>query len=433
MTTILPSARGPWDLIGESIGHNLSQNFPQAIQEGYKQQVLNQQMNQRRQAVAQKFGPEVANLPEYAQKAVIDHILEMQNLPEKYKAQYGAKSNAQLEMLQKLGLSDVFSPQENASQAQSQPQQGQQQAQPSQGAAQEPLGKLIPEEKIAAASLVNPALADKMQKHNDNVISERRHREVQEKQKFENERTYHSGYSKDLEKSVNNIRSSLPKKEMALNFARNAVETGDLSYFSPDKLADATGIDLFRTSKGAQLITAGKENLLSNMSRVGAKAQNIWFEQRLNSMFAKIGQDKEANLTTQEMLEGEVALDRAYVDAFDKMSSDDEQKYGFVKKDISKRVDEMMKPLEKEIFKRTTYRMKEVEEQEKGLPKLKSEVGKNVSRGTPLTLSMAKLYKNKFGDKALKEAEKNGYYIPTIEEFKIFQQTPQENREGIPR
>ena len=284
---------------------------------------------------------------------------------------------------------------------------------------------------IAQAGAVDPNLGRLLQQQKDLASREMRHLEEAEQKKFEAQRAYETGYSKEAEKKYNQIRDAVPKKEMALDFARNAIETRDVSYFSPDKLADATGIDLFRTSKGAQLVTAGKENLLSNMSRVGAKAQNIWFEQRLNSMFAKIGQSQEANLTVQEMLEGENEIDRAKLAAFDEFAQKDEEKYGFVKKDIERRVSDAIKPLEKEILKRTTYRMKEIEEQEKGLSKLKKEVGKNVSKGTPMTLAMAKLYKDKYGKTALDVAEKNGYYIPSLEEFKIFQSRPQEHREMI--
>jgi hypothetical protein len=262
-------------------------------------------------------------------------------------------------------------------------------------------------------------------------LDRKKEEEKEKKRSFESNRAFQSSYSKKAEEDANKLRESLPKKEMALNFARNAVETGDISYFSPDKLADATGIDLFRTSKGAQLTTAGKENLLSNMSRVGSRAQNMWFEQRLNSMFPKIGQSKEANLTVQEMLEGEAEIDRAYLNAFDRLSEEDEKQHGFVKKDITKRAYDSIKSQEKEILKRTTYRMKEIEDQEKGLSGMKSQVGKNVAKGTPLTLAMAKLYKSKFGENALSVAERNGYYIPTLEEFKIFQQRPEEFREEI--
>lgn len=265
-----------------------------------------------------------------------------------------------------------------------------------------------------------------------NEMDRRKEEKKTTRQTFESERQYHSGYTKELEKNANLMRDMIPKKEMSLDFARNAIETGDVSFFSPDKLADALGPkgDVFRTAKGAQLITAGKENLLTNISRVSAKAQNQWLEQRMNSMFPKIGQSKEANLTVQEMLEGELALDKAYVNEFDRLSSEDEEKYGFVKKDISKRIHDNIRPLEKEVVKRTTFRMKEIEENEKGLSSLKNQVGKNVVKGTPLTLANARLYKSKYGKEALNVAEKNGYYIPTLEEFKIFQQRPQEFREG---
>ena len=263
------------------------------------------------------------------------------------------------------------------------------------------------------------------------ILESRRTAEKSKRELPEKERAFHTGFSKEIEKNMEQMRDSIPKKEMALNFARDAVETGKLDFFSPDKLADITGSDLFRTAKGAQLITAGKENLLSNMGRVSARAQNIWFEQRLNSMFPKIGQSEEANLTVQEMLEGELALDKAYLDKFDQISDEDEKNFGYVRKDISKRVHQALKPLEKHILQRTSFRMKQIEEVEKGLSKLKTEVGKNVIKGTPLTMAMAKLYKDKFGDKALEVAEKNGYYIPTVEEFKSYQQRPQEFREGL--
>ena len=167
------------------------------------------------------------------------------------------------------------------------------------------------------------------------------------------------------------------------------------------------------------------------MSRTSARAQNLWFEQRLNSMFPKIGQSEEANLTVQEMIEGEVALDKLYTEKYDQLAPEDDQKYGFVKKDIDKRVHDEIKQGEKEIFNRTAYRLRELEEREKGLEFLKGKVGKNAIKGTPLTIAMAKLYKDKFGENALAVAKKNGYYIPSLEEFKRFRERPQEFREGL--
>lgn len=284
----------------------------------------------------------------------------------------------------------------------------------------------ISDAQIAQATSMDPALGRELRAAKDTALKERNREDKAKRDIFESERAYHTGFSKEAEKQVSELRSVLPKKEAALHFARDAVESGNLGTFSLDYLADLTGKDIFRTAKGAQLITAGKENLLNNMSRVSARAQNIWFEQRLNSMFPKIGQSQEANLTVQEMLEGETLLDRAFLQAFDKIAQEDEEINKFTKKDILKRVHESIKPLEKDILNRTSYRMKEIEEVEKGLKSLKEKVGKNVTKGTPLTLAMAKLYKDKFGDNALKVAEKNGYYVPTIEQFKAYQQRPEE-------
>lgn len=289
----------------------------------------------------------------------------------------------------------------------------------------------ISDEQIAEAAIIDPNLARILAQEKDVALREGREKNKLEREEFREERKYHTEFSKELEKDVNQRRELLSKKENALDYARNAIETGNLKFFSPDKLADITGLDVFRTAKGAQLITAGKENLLSNMGRVSARAQNLWFEQRLNSMFPKIGQSDEANLTVQEMLEGELAIDKAYMHAFDKLAEDDEQNLGYVRKDISKRAHNEIKPLEKQILNRTSYRMREVEEVEKGLPSLRKQVGKNVVKGTPLTMAMAKLYKEKFGDNALKVAERNGYYIPTLEEFKNFREEPREFREGL--
>lgn len=380
-----------------------------------QQRSQQQQMQQQNQTIEKLTGMDPSGLSEKQREIVLGELLKQQGKNQRLGQTQGfldkvfggsqQKSNQMNQMAemdqQQLGMSQGFDPSQ------------------------------LSDADIAQAAAMDPNLGRILQQQKDVSLREKRAQEKNQRSEFESERAFHTGFSKETEKEANELRRSLPKKEMALDFARNAVETGDMSYFSLDKLADVTGQDIFRTAKGAQLITAGKENLLSNMGRVSARAQNQWFEQRLNSMFPKVGQSREANLTVQEMLEGEAELDKAYLNSFDKIAAEDEDKYGFVRKDISKRVHQSLKPLEKEILQRTSYRMKEIEEQEKGLSSLKKQAGKNVSKGTPLTLAMAKIYKDKFGDNALQVAEKNGYHIPSIEEFKMFQARPQEHREQI--
>jgi hypothetical protein len=432
---------------GSALGQAIGQGFQGGFQN--QQEQMQQQRMQQQQSSALQKALGSSQDPQMQLQALLSAPVDIET--KKLGVQYIQK---QQEMQQKQSkdaelqrLLGGLSP--NASQGMQQPQGFQS---PQQGVGVQPNSPQVmqarqqapqqdpilnfPDEQIAQITAKNAAVGQALRMRKDAAIKNVQHqedvdlkREKAERDKFESERSYHTQFSKEAEKEAEGIRSALPRLEMALDFARNAVETGKVDYFSPDKLADATGIDLFRTAKGAQLITAGKENLLGNMSRVSARAQNQWFEQRLNSMFPKIGQSKEANLTTQEMLEGEAALNNAYLKNFDRLSQEDMDKYGFVKKDISKRAHDMNKFDEKEILQRTTYRMKEIEEQEKGLSELKKQVGKTVTKDTPLTLAMAKLYKEKYGKEALKVAEKNGYYIPTLEEFQTFQKNPREFRE----
>lgn len=407
---------------GSQLGKNLGSGLSQGVEEHFQRKYKKESEEKAFERIKQQL-----ELQNQLRKET-----ERELQTEKYgfeKELLGQKDKGKIDLLKQLGLfpnEDESMGQQlqggnqqsqgmNMSQDSSMEMPDQQMGQPDQ---KKSLSQRLNPDQIAAVSLLNPQLGKVLQ---DQVKAEQK--------QFEGERSYNSEYTKKAHEKADQLRESIPRKEMALNFARNAVETGDLSFFSPDKIADITGLDIFRTAKGAQLATASKENLLSNMGRVSARAQNIWFEQRLNSMFPKIGQSKEANLTVQEMLEGEVAMDNAYLQEYDRLVEEDTKKYGFEKKDVEKRARDAVKPIEKEILARTGYRMKEIEEQEKGLSSLKKEVGKNVSPGTPLTLAMAKLYKEKFGDDALAIAKKNGYKIPSLEEFQTYRSSPQQSRE----
>lgn len=253
-------------------------------------------------------------------------------------------------------------------------------------------------------------------------------------QKFQGERAYHTQFSAPIEKKVSERREGSRKLDFALDLSRDAIESGEIDRFSPGVLSTLPGLPeparrALQTAKSAQLATAGKEFLFSNLSRLSAKAQNIYMEQRVGSMFPQVGQSKEANLTTQEILEGESALDKVYLKAFDGEAQKDMDQYGYIRKDIDKRVDDIIKPLDKEILNRTAFRTREIEESQWSDSKLKNQSNKKVSKGTYLTPRMgAELYK-KFGDETLEHAKKLGYTIPTPEEYESFQVASREFRE----
>lgn len=442
MVQIIPAAqRKP--SFGEQIGPNIARTLDLGQQ--LMQQQQQQQQIAKENAFAEKLGLDLSGTSDpKTRQALMVEALKMQSKNQLNPLQEAQKQLAEARTSQARGQTSFFDElmgRGNQQDAQFDQSQGQQQSpgmerfpetrQQTQIDPQNP--QTWPEDalKKAAGFRGQPGQTGVIGNIAQAELDRRKEEEKKGKEEFYREREYHTSFSKDAEKEAEQLRSNLGKKEMSLNLSRDAVESGEVGALSLANLASRLKIPEWQTMKGAQLETAIKENLLSNMSRVSAKGQNIWFEQRLNSMMAQIGKSQQANLSAQEILEGEVAMDRAYLDTFDKISDDDMQNYNFVKKDIAKRARSQAKPLENEIMKRTSYRLKELEEQEKGLNKVKSEVGKNVIKGTPMTLAMAKLYKDKFGENALKVAQKNGYYIPTLEEFRIFQQRPQEFREEL--
>jgi hypothetical protein len=269
----------------------------------------------------------------------------------------------------------------------------------------------------------------KMAANPNKIVSQTSKAEI-EKRKIdqkvsESDRKYHTQFSIKQEEKIAGLREAIPKKRSALRHARSAVESGQVGAFSINQLADSIGGaagDILRTAKGSQLVTAGKENLLGNMARVSAKAQNQWFEQRLASMFPRVGQSKEANLAIQEMLEAELVMEDAYLKKFDEFAAEDEALYGYPKKDVERRARQAVEHLEDVSFNRSAYRLRQLEESEFGKGGMIKQMNKKVQKGTPMTLEMGALFLDKYKDPktALDNAKKLGYSIPNGEDLQLY-------------
>lgn len=398
-------------------GENFAQAFSGLLNQGaqfMQQQKQQKQQQQAAQTAKEKFGIDITGFDPETQKALLVEAFKQQG-------QQGRLGQKQDFLGQLFGGG-----QQNQEMGQNLRGEGQQKPQgqnfdPSQ----------LSDAQIAQATAVDPNIGRALMHAKDVALRENREQESKIHREFGEERSYHTQFSKPAEEKVNTLRNSLPKQEAAMNYARQAIESGDVGAFTMNHLAEITGADSLRDAKGAQLILAAKEQLLPSLGRISAKAQNLYMEKRMASMIPHVGNKDEANLTMQEMLEAEAEMDRAYLSEFDRLSEKDMKEHKFVKKDIEKRARDAVKHKDNEIAKRTSYRMKEIEEEAEGLSALKSNVGKNVTPGTPLTLSMANLYIKKFGDNAQDVAKKNGYYIPTREELMIFEQRPEQYRETL--
>lgn len=237
------------------------------------------------------------------------------------------------------------------------------------------------------------------------------------------DRAYHAKKLESTEKKVEGLRESLPKKEFALQLAKDAIASGEIGVFSLNNLAQRLGLPELRTAKGLQLITSSKEQFLSNMSRVSAKGQNQFFEQRLLDMLPKIGQSKEANDTVQTIMEGELEMDKEYLKTYSQLEQEDIEKYGYPKSSLPNRVQKIVDAKYQEIFSKTGYKLREIYEREKGYEELRKISMKPVPKGTYLTPEMAQIIaKNYNGNikKATENAIKLGYKLPSQEEITLW-------------
>src|SRR6185369_16266447 len=104
----------------------------------------------------------------------------------------------------------------------------------------------------------------------------------------------------------------LPALEASLSQMVDAIQTGDLGFWSFNNLADITGIEGFRDPKGAQFKTAAKEFLIGGLSRIKGRP-NQWIEQQVLDSAAKIGRDQASNLISTRALQNEVDLKKEFV------------------------------------------------------------------------------------------------------------------------
>jgi len=143
------------------------------------------------------------------------------------------------------------------------------------------------------------------------------------------------------------LREGLPAKENALRFMKDAIEEGDIGFFSGNNLAELTGVEAFRTAKGAQLITAGKEFFLGSIRRAGPRP-NIFIEQQIAKMMPKIGRNKEANLTAAALLGADLDVETERVRITDELEQESLDRQGFVPGNLGALVTERLKPIAQE-------------------------------------------------------------------------------------
>lgn len=243
-------------------------------------------------------------------------------------------------------------------------------------------------------------------------------RRKRDRKVFEVDREFASKRARPFLQKIDEERDAVRQKEFAIDAILTAIETGDNGFFTQDNLANITGIEALRTAKGVQLITGLKEFLLGNIQRAGARP-NQWIEQQIAQMAPKIGRTKEANLTVAKMLKSETDLQRKKIEVTDQITSQMRNQLGFVPENIAQLVDENTKPFALEAQSNLAYDLRKIHEEERGVTI--KDINKKVPKGTPLTQRAGDFLTEKFQgdvDKAIEQAKRLGYRIPTPEEFR---------------
>jgi hypothetical protein len=238
--------------------------------------------------------------------------------------------------------------------------------------------------------------------------------------KFEADRNYHSQRSGKFLDKVSAVSNGITEREIALKAAESGIESEQMSPLGGDFWAAVTGINALKSASGAQLESAAKVNLIASLERLGARP-NQFIEKVSNSAFAQAGESKEAQKAKLLIARSVLDLDREKIRLTGQIANEDREKHGYVKENISERVDKALEPIAKERMNDLAFSLQQNIESDIGIPNLTKNATKPVMKGTYLTPEMAHILKDaliaagKSEDDLNKMAIKLGYQIPSNE------------------
>lgn len=154
---------------------------------------------------------------------------------------------------------------------------------------------------------------------------------------------FDQGRAKKVLEKADELAETIQLKQSALNQMNEAVDSGALDYFSLNNLAELTGIEAFRDSKGAGFKTASKEFFLGNLARIKGGRPNQWIEQQVFDASSKVGRDKASNLISNRSLQNEIDLDQKFIQLSNEIYNDSMERTGRPPKDLAKQTQDKLK------------------------------------------------------------------------------------------
>lgn len=181
-------------------------------------------------------------------------------------------------------------------------------------------------------------------------------------------------------------KQSMGARRLSLQTARQAIANGDVDSFR-NWLAEATGVEAYKTASGAALSGAAKQHLLASAQGVSAKGLTKFLEQKIDQAFAAPGGSKEANLAKIELLDAYADMEDLVDDTILDLAEQYESKGQAIPGNIKRAALKKAQPEIEKRLKITAYRMQDYMEPQEGDPRL--EILEDVEPGTPLTQKKA--------------------------------------------
>lgn len=172
---------------------------------------------------------------------------------------------------------------------------------------EESLLDLSPEQRLRLQA-INPDLSKSI----ENMIEQQRKGNIEE-------RKYAQQELKDVKGRIQNIRNELPNTEFSLQMAEDAIEGATSWDGYADWLAQTTGLEGFRTRKGAELQSAIKQYFLGDLSSIKGGRPNQLIERQLLDAYPKMGRDPIANRKILLGMQAKESISRAMAEEWGKL------------------------------------------------------------------------------------------------------------------
>ena len=270
----------------------------------------------------------------------------------------------------------------------------------------------IPDEKIAEITIRNPKVGKAIGDAKEAILKA----DERDKSAFQKERDYNSKYADPVINQANTILEGAPSRKGLVRQWKQDIESGNTSGFG-QFMVDKSGLEFWRSPESARSLAAGKNYFIDTLDSLAPGTRlNQFLEKNLYAALPQIGRDIESQLSVLDMQDFLDDLKEEKAKIVTRLATEDEEKYGYAKKDINTRAQKELEPYAEERQKKLALDVRKTHEDRRSNEELANELvlGK-IPSGAPLTprmMSILMIKNNDNVDKAIREATKLGFELP---------------------